>query len=78
MITQVGGPSSVVVAKDPRRKAQRIQFRRSTQIPYQSAHSKEFENQQKKALLTSVYIVLGSVLFTAGYFFFSGAKIAQK
>ena len=40
MITQVSGLSSGVATKDPRRKAQRIQFRHSTQIPYQSSYNK--------------------------------------
>ena len=78
MITQVSGLSSGVVTKDPRRKAQRIQFRHSTQIPYQSSYNKEYERQRKNALWTSVYIVLGSVLFTAGYFLFTGSKIAKN
>lgn len=78
MITQVSGLSSGVIAKDPRRKAQRIQFRHSAQIPYQSSYNKDYEQQQKNALWTSVSIVLGSVLFTAGYFFFSGLKTIGK
>lgn len=78
MITQVGGPSSGVVAKDPRRKAQRVQFKHSTQIPYQSSYNNKYERQQKRAFWTSFYVVLGSVLFTVGYLFLSGVKKSPK
>ena len=77
MITQVSGPNSDVVVKDPRRKAQRVQFKHSAQIPYQSSYSK-YERQQKNALWTSIYIVLGSVIFTAGYLLLSGIRNSPK
>ncbi len=78
MITQVSGFNAGGVARDPRRKAQSIQFKRQSKIPYKSAnnsaYAKEFKKQQKHALGTSVAIVAGSVLFTVGYFMLSGLK----
>jgi len=74
MITQVSGLNAGGVAKDPRRKAQRIQFKRGSNIPYQSNYNKDYDRQQRNALLTSVSIVIGSVLFTVGYFMLSGLK----
>ncbi|MFA7658451.1 MAG: hypothetical protein WCY19_03360 [Candidatus Gastranaerophilaceae bacterium] len=74
MITQVSGLNVSGVTKDPRRKAQSIQFRRHSNIPYKSNYDTEYERQQRNALWTSVSIVIGSVLFTVGYFMLSGLK----
>lgn len=78
MITQVSGLNTSGVTKDPRRKAQRIQFKHSANIPYKSNYNLEYERQQRNALLTSVSIVMGSVLFTVGYFMLSGLKHVKK
>lgn len=74
MITQVSGLDVSGVKKDPRRKAQSVRFKRQAKIPYKSSYSKEFEQQQKNALNTSVAIVGGSMLFTIGYFLLSGLR----
>lgn len=79
MITQVGGCNTVGVTKDPRRKAQRVQFKDCSNIPYTQnyKYNKEYERQQKNALWTSVLIVLGALLFTTGYFMLSSMKKAK-
>lgn len=71
MITQVGGLDTCCVIKDPRRKAQSIQFKRRTNTPYQNGYNEQYERQKNNALWTSVSIVLGAVLFTLGYFIIS-------
>lgn len=71
MITQVSGFNASSSAKDPRRKAQSIRLKHISDIPYRSNYEKEYREQQKNALQTSITIVLGSVLFTMGYFLFS-------
>ena len=78
MITQISGLNANGVTKDPRRKAQRIQFKHSANIPYKSNYNSEYERQQRSALYTSVSIVIGSVLFTVGYFMLSGLKTIKK
>jgi len=78
MITQISGLNASGVTKDPRRKAQRIQFKHSANIPYKSNYHPEYERQQRSALYTSVSIVIGSVLFTVGYFMLSGLKNIKK
>lgn len=79
MITQVSGRNAVSVTKDPRRKAQSIQFRDRSNIPYTQnyKYDREYERQQKNALWTSVSIVLGALLFTMGYFMLSSMKKAK-
>lgn len=77
MITQVSGFNVSGVTKDPRRKAQSIQFKRHSNIPYKSGYDEEFERQQRNALWTSISIVVGSVLFVVGYFLLSGKKRAM-
>jgi V8-like Glu-specific endopeptidase len=78
MITQVSGLNSGGAVKDPRRKAQRIQFRNTTKIPYQGISVDEYERQKKDALWTSVYVVVSSLLLTSAYLFFSGIKDFKK
>lgn len=81
MITQVSGPNTYGVTKDPRRKAQSVRFKERSMIPYKSnydGYNKEYERQQKNALWTSISIVAGAVLFTVGYFMLSGLKTAKK
>lgn len=78
MITQISGLNVSGVTKDPRRKAQRIQFRHGANIPYKSSHSQEYDRQQRSALFTSLSIVIGSVLFTIGYFMLAGLKNVKK
>lgn len=68
MITKVSGLNPDCVIKDPRRKAQRVQFKHSANIPYKSNYDTEYRQQQKNALWTSMSIVLGSLVFMAGYF----------
>ena len=78
MITQISGLNAGGVTKDPRRKAQRIQFKHRSNIPYKSNYDRETDRQQKNALWTSASIVMGSVLFTVGYFMLSGLKHVKK
>lgn len=83
MITQISGPNTYGVAKDPRRKAQSVRFKERSMIPYKSNYNndsfnKEYEHQQKRALWSSVAIVAGAVLFTVGYFMLSGLKTVKK
>lgn len=82
MITQISGPNTYGVAKDPRRKAQSVRFKERSMIPYKSNYNdgfnKEYEHQQKQALWRSVAIVAGAVLFTVGYFMLSGLKTVKK
>lgn len=78
MITQVSGLNSVSVAKDPRRKAQSIQFKSPrSNISYKSDHNELYHRQKNDALWTSISIVAGSTLFTLGYFVFMALKKAK-
>lgn len=76
MITQVSGLNTSGVIKDPRRKAQSIQFKHRANIPYEGkgGYNEQYEKQKSNALWTSVSIVLGAVLFTIGYFLVSALK----
>lgn len=77
MVAQVSGPTAGVYVKDPRRKAQNIRFKHSSNIPYMStydADNQASKPQQNTALYTSVLVVLGAVLFMAGYFLITGLK----
>lgn len=74
MITQVSGLNTSGVIKDPRRKAQSIQFKHRANIPYKGGYNEQYEKQKSNALWTSVSIVLGAVLFTIGYFLVSALK----
>lgn len=87
MITQVGGPDTISVTKDPRRKSQNVQFNNSTRIHYNAkalkggmdsynpnSLSREYRQQKSNALWTSISIGLGSVLFMAGCLIASGLK----
>lgn len=71
MITQVGGRIGSGVARDPRRKAQSVQFKNSTYIPYKGSNESIYREQEKKALRTSALIVAGSILFMVSYFLIS-------
>ena len=77
MITQVNAYGSGVV-KDPRRKAQSVQFKHRANIPYTGQYNKEFEQQRNNALWTSFSIVAGSILFTVGYFMISAWNAGTK
>lgn len=81
MITQVNALGSGVI-KDPRRKAQSVQFKRGADIPYKSGYNEQFTRQKNNALWTSFSIVAGSILFTIGYFMLAalntGAKSAKQ
>lgn len=78
MITQVNGFNAGGVARDPRRKAQSIQFKRQSKIPYKSAanstYAKEFKKQQNNAIGKSIAVVAGAFLFGVGYFMISGLR----
>lgn len=78
MITQVMSYNPAV-RKDPRRKAQSVQFKEHSNIPYTQNHKyeREYVRQRKNALWTSVSIVLGALLFTMGYFMLSNIKKAK-
>lgn len=76
MITQVG-LNGICAAKDPRRKAQSVQFRRRSNIPYKSETDKEYERQQNNALKKSLALVGGAALFTIGYFTLAGMRMVR-
>lgn len=78
MITQVSAANVCGVAKDPRRTAQRIQFKNKPEIPYKGNSETEYERQQKSAFKTNVAIILGAVAFMMGYFFLSGLDKVRK
>lgn len=82
MITQISGPNTVGVTKDPRRKAQSVRFKKNTSIASHSSTAakgySDYARQQKNALWTSVSIVLGSIVFTVGYFTLSALKKVKK
>lgn len=75
MITQVSGFNSSGVFKDPRRKAQSFQFKHHANIPYQGSYDDPYVRQKNNAVLTSISIVAGSVLFTVGYFMLSALSM---
>jgi len=68
MITQVGGRIRTDVSKDPRRRAQSVQFRNRICIPYQGKGDDSYTPQEQKALRTSLLVVAGSMLFMVAYF----------
>lgn len=78
MITQVSGLDTRGITKDPRRKAQSVQFRHQLVIPYTQNNDTEYIRQKKNALWTSVSIVAGAILFTVAYFLLAGAKKAKS
>ena len=78
MITQVSDLNAGCATKDPRRKAQRVKFRNSSNITYKSNYNQNTERQQKSALLTSLSIVLGSLIFATAYFMVSSLRDAKK
>lgn len=71
MITQVSGFNASGVYKDPRRKAQSFQFKHRAVIPYKGGYEDPYARPKNNALFTSISIVAGSILFTAGYFLLS-------
>ena len=78
MITQVGSQNSISCAtRDPRRKSQSVQFRNRSIIPYKGENI-DVKRQQNSALLSSLAIVAGSVLFTMGFFLLSAIKNMKK
>ena len=77
MITQVCGPSVSGIPKDPRRKAQSVQFKHHSNISYSQNYTSSnnpYIEQEQKAMRTSTSIVIGSVLCVLGYFLLSGLK----
>lgn len=77
MITQVNGLGSGVI-KDPRRKAQSVQFKHRSTIPYKSGYNEQYAQQKNNALWTSLSIVAGSILFAIGYFMLTSWHHASK
>lgn len=78
MITKVNGPSFSGIVKDPRRKAQSMQFKNSSFISAKNDCGDQFVQRKNNALLTSVSIVAGSILFTVGYFMLSAFAMNLK
>ena len=83
MITQIGGPDTISVAKDPRRKSQSLKFNSHAEIP---SNPKVFKNSMDtyngkspidKAFWTSIYSVLGAVLLVGGVLTLTAAKDAR-
>lgn len=81
MITQVVGPNVGNVAKDPRKKSQRVQFKHNSSVPYSQYYSSYSNNgyrqDENNAMRTSIFIAIGAVLFTTGYFLLSSLKTAK-
>lgn len=73
MITQVNSLGSPVL-RDPRRKAQSVQFKHRSNIPFKNDYNEQYVQQKNNALWTSISIVGGSLLFMLGYFLFSALK----
>lgn len=69
MITRVSATSPSCPFKDPRRKAQSVQFKNKLNLTYDEASKALYKEQKRNAMLTSIYIVAGSIAFTIGYFF---------
>ncbi len=76
MITQVSSvnPCVIPIHKDPRRKAQSIQFKRDSEVVPRSSYAEEYERQQKNALFASAVIIVGAVMGTIGYFMVSSLR----
>ena len=77
MITQVSGFNSSGVFKDPRRKAQSFQFKNRANIQYKGGYDDPYARQRNNALLTSMSVVAGSILFIVGYFLFSALSLKK-
>jgi hypothetical protein len=78
MITSVSSYNARGNAKDPRRKSQSVQFRKSSDVPNQSGYRDQHSKHKSNAQVTSGAIVAGSVLFTVGYFVLSGMSMGLK
>jgi hypothetical protein len=78
MITQISGSNIYGVIKDPRHKAQSVQFKGRSTIPYKNDSNNEKEHRHKNALWTSVAIVAGMVFLSVGYFMLSGLNAVKK
>ena len=78
MITKISGLNTCGTIKDPRRKTQNMQFKNTSNLSYQSGHNDQFVKQKNNALFTSISIVAGSILFTAGYFMLSALTLKLK
>lgn len=78
MITSVSSYNSRGAVKDPRRKSQSIQFRKSSEDSYRSADVNQNLKQKNSAQITTGAIVAGSVLFTTGYFVLSALSLGRK
>lgn len=78
MITQVSSFDTRGITKDPRRKAQSVQFKNKLNIPYTQNNDTEYVKQKKNALWTSVTIVAGTLLFAVGFLLLSGMKTAKN
>lgn len=75
MITQVSSLNVRGAAvRDPRRKAQSVQFRNNSKIPYTMDYNEQISKHQNSALWSSIAIVAGSILFTMGFFMLSALK----
>lgn len=74
MIKQVNGSILSVCKNDPRRKAQSVQFKHRSTIPYKQTYKQEYAEQKRRAMATSISIVAGSVLFTFAYFLISAMR----
>ena len=77
MITQVSGRISTSVFKDPRRRAQSVQFKNRNYIPYKGNNEADNKEQVKKAVFTSVAVVAGSIAFMIGYFLLSARGLKK-
>lgn len=79
MITQVSSLNVGAGAiRDPRRKAQSVQFRNNSKIPYIDNSSGRVSKEQNSALWSSIAIVAGSILFTMGFFMLSAIRNMKK
>lgn len=79
MITQVSSLNAFGgVLRDPRRKAQSVQFRNNSKIQYTGEYGRKISKEQNSALWSSIAIVAGSILFTLGFFMLTALKNMKR
>lgn len=79
MITQVSSLRvGASIARDPRRKAQSVQFKNNSKLPYTGDFDTQHSKERNDALWSSVEVVAGSILFVAGYFVLSALSNLKK
>ena len=78
MITKISGLNTSGSANATHRKSQSTNFRNTSNIPFQGGYKEHSGKQADNAMLTSVSIVAGSILFTIAYFMLSAITLNLK